>query len=118
MASPPDTSFLKVPAVRSILSAPAVSPASFWILLISACETVLSTVTTTCLVLASTAHAVPATSAERTASRVCVSSAALNVFAVSDALAEGIAKAATARRPEPTAISRVDLALPLRGYCA
>lgn len=62
MASPPETSFLNVPGVRSIFRAPALLPAAFWILAISAWETVLSAVTTTCLVFWSTAQAVPGTS--------------------------------------------------------
>ena len=89
-------------------------PASFLIFAISAFETVLSTVTTTRLVLASTAHAVPATSDFRTDCLALLSWVALKVWA-SDAFALGTANAAAATSPVVTAISRLRLDMPPRG---
>lgn len=92
-------------------------PACSLIFAISAFETVLSTVTTTRFVLASTAQAVPATSDLRTDSLALLSWLELNVWA-SDAFALGTANAAAATSPVVTAISRLRLAMPLRGWCA
>ncbi len=94
------------------------SPASFLIFAISAWETVLSIVTSTFPVLLSTAQAVPGTSASSTAPLALLSSAALKVAGVSVAFALGIAIAAAATMPVDTAISRVRLVMPLRGWCA
>src|SRR3954454_12293598 len=114
MASPPEISLLNLPGVRLIVSASALLPACSLILAISACETVLSAVTTTRLVLLSTAQAVPGMSALSTELLALLSSAVLNgVAAVAFAL--GTAMAAAATRPVVPAISRVRLAMPLRG---
>ncbi len=117
MASPPDMSLRKVPAVRSMRTAPALPPAACSILAISACETVLSAVTTSSLAALSTRQAVPATSAVRTALPAAESWVAL--YALSGAgfcaLAVGMATAPMATSPDATAISRVRLATPLRG---
>src|SRR5690606_41673635 len=72
-------SLLKVPGVRLMVIASASLPACCLILLISAWETVLSTVTTTRLVLLSTAQAVPGTSAFSTELLTLLSSAELKV---------------------------------------
>lgn len=117
MASPPESSGLKVPSVRLISRAPASPPAAFWILAISALETVESAVTTTLPAALSTYQAVPATSVSRTASAALVSSAELNV-ALSPACADGVARAPTAARPAARATRRVRLATLLRGWCA
>lgn len=117
MASPPVISFLNLPGVCLIVMAAALPPASFLIFAISALETVLSTVTTTRFVLASTAQAVPAMSDLSTDLFTVLSWVALNVWA-SDAFAVGTENAAAARSPVVTAISRVRLAIPLRGWCA
>ncbi|GAA3778354.1 hypothetical protein GCM10022403_011330 [Streptomyces coacervatus] len=74
----------------------------------------LSTVTTTRLVLLSTAQAVPGTFALSTEALALFSWAVLKGVAV-DAFALGTAIAAAATRPVVTAISRVRLAIPLRG---
>lgn len=106
--------------MRSIFRAPALLPAAFWILAISARETVLSAVTTTCLVFWSTAQAVPGTSDFRTDVPAWVSWVALKVCATgaSDALAVGTVSAPMATSPEATEIIRARLAMPLRGWCA
>ncbi|GGQ30883.1 hypothetical protein GCM10010233_55350 [Streptomyces pseudogriseolus] len=75
----------------------------------------LSTVTTTRLVLLSTAQAVPGTSAFSTELLALLSAEELKVVGVSAAFALGIAIAAAATRPVETAISRVRLEMPLWG---
>lgn len=117
MASPPESSLLNVPDVRSIRRAPALAPADSLICLISAWETVLSTVTLRVLVAGSTFQAVPAMSAPSTASLAAVSWLALNVPVVL-AWALGTARAATATRPAAIATALLRLAMPLRGWCA
>lgn len=109
---------LNLPAVRLIVSASALVPACSLIFAISAWETVESTVTVTRLVLLSTAQAVPGMSAFSTEPPALLSWAALKVTGVSAAVALGIAIAAAATRPVDTAISRVRLVMPLRGWCA
>lgn len=89
-------------------------PASFLISAISAAETVLSTVTTTRFVLASTTQAVPAMSDLSTDLFTELSWVVLKVW-TSAALALGTVIAAAATSPALTAISRVRLAMPLRG---
>lgn len=111
-------SLLNLPGVRLIVSASALAPACCLIFAISAWVTVLSTVTRTRSVLLSTAQAVPGTSAFSIEPLALLSSAALKVVGVSDAFALGIAIAAAATRPVETAISRVRLVMPLRGWCA
>ncbi len=107
--------FWNLPGVCLMVRASALLPACCRILAISALETVLSTVTTTRLVLLSTAQAVPGTSALSTEPLALFSSVELKVVGVSAAFALGIAMAAAATRPVDTAISRVRLAMPLRG---
>ncbi len=111
-------SLVNLPGVRLTVIASAFSPACCLILLISAWETVLSTVTTTRLVLLSTAQAVPGTSAFSTELLALLSAEELKVVGVSAAFALGIAIAAAATRPVETAISRVRLEMPLWGWCA
>lgn len=120
MASPPEMNLRKVPAIRSMRTASALLPAARSTLAISAWETVRSAVTTRVWLLLSTRQAVPATSAPRIAWPTAVSWVALNVLAGagSCALAVGMAMAPTATSPDATAISRVRLATPLRGWCA
>src|SRR5688500_9512627 len=108
-------SLLNVPGVRLTVIASASPPACCLILLISAWETVLSTVRSTRLVLLSTAQAVPGTSAFSTEPLTLLSSAELKVVGVSAAFALGTTIAAAARSPVDTAISRVRLETPLRG---
>src|SRR6266545_6170965 len=114
MASPPVISFLNLPGVCLMVRAAALPPASCLIFAISALETVLSTVTTTRFVLASTAQAVPATSDLSTDLLTVLSCVALNIC-TSDAFALGMANEAAATSPVATAISRVRLVMPLRG---
>src|SRR3954447_19822338 len=114
MASPPVISLLNLPAVCLMVRAPELVPACRLILAISAEDTVLSTVTTTRLLLVSTAQAVPGMFALSTELLAVLSWAALKVWP-SLALAVGTANAAAATKPVATAISRVRLAMGLRG---